>query len=404
MKILYVNSGMNFEMRRTSVELMIIKELQKTGHTITIISTDINPYSGGTQSKRIYDNQQMSTETIDEPIDIDGIPVYVLHCSLPASLGSYCPNASSLAKKIIKNYDVVHIASWYHHPAIVFSKIAFEYKVPYVLSAYAALQPENRSHKKIQKWFFDHLYTKKMIHRASGFHSVGDLETDAYIGLGADSRKIYRIDPAIAPETFEIKERTNIFSRIGVDREHNQYLLYLGRIIERKRIDLIIRAFAKLLENKKNIILVIAGYGTKSYELKIKQLIRELRIEENVKFAGLVLGNEKLELLESAKLLVHTPSGDIHPLAVEEALTMGIPVVITNCDMPEVTEYEAGMIVEPDVSSISQTLIKMLEDENKLSIFSKNAKKLVNEKYLLKDQVKKYESMYLNAIKNNPQI
>ena len=71
---------------------------------------------------------------------------------------------------------------------------------------------------------------------------------------------------------------------------------------------------------------------------------------------------------------------------------------------PEVVEYEAGIIVEPDVSSIYQALVKMLEDENKLSIFSKNAKKLVNEKYLLKDQVKKYENMYLNAIKNNPQI
>ena len=395
---------MNFEMRQTSVELMIIKELQKMGHDITIISTDINPYSGRTQNKRIYDNQQMSTEIIDEPIDIHGIPVFVLHCSLPASLGVYCPNASNLAKKIIKNYDVIHIASWYHHPGIVFSKIAFEYKVPYVFSAYATLQSENRSHKKIQKWLFDHLYTKKMIYRASGFQSVGDLETEAYIKLGADSRKIYRIDPAIAPETFEITERTNVFSRMGVDREHNQYLLCLGRIVERKRIDLIIRAFAKLVKNKKKLILVIAGSGAKSYERKIKQLIHELRIEENVKFAGLVLGNEKLELLESAKLLVHTASGDIHPLAVEEALTMGIPVVVTNCDMPEIAEYQAGIIVEPDINSIHQALIKMLEDENKLSIFSKNAKKLVNEKFLLKDQVKKYESMYLNAIKNKPQI
>ena len=402
MKILYVTSGINFELRRTSVELIIIKELQRIGHQITIISTDINPYSGDV-NKTVH-NSEPSTEKIEKPIEIDGIPVYVLHCSLPMSLGGYCPNASKLAKKIIQNYDVIHIASWYHHPATVFSKIAFENKIPYVISAFAALQPENRSYKSIQKWFFDNIYTKKLIRQASGFHSVGNLETRAYIGLGADPNNIYRIDTAIALEHFVIKKQTKILTNLGINKEHNPYLLFLGRIVKRKRIELILNAFSKILENNKNLILVIAGYGTKSYELKLKQLVRTLKIEDNVKFAGLVLGNEKLQLLESAKLLVHTAIGDIHPLAVEEALAMGIPVVITDCDMPEVNEYKAGIIVSPNIDSIHEALTSLLDYKNKLDVFSKNAKKLVAEKYLVRDQAKKYESMYSNVVKNKPQI
>lgn len=404
MNILYVNSTMFSPQRRTNFELMIIKELQKRGHDVTIVTADLDPpYFQYKQNKQSYDNQQMSTEVINEPIIVDGIPTFVLHSSLPL-LGTYCPNASKLAKKIIENYDIMHIGHWYHHPGIAFSKVAFEYKIPYVFSAYATLQPENQNYKKWQKWLINKLYTEKMISGASGFHAVRNLETMAYIKMGADSRKIHLIEPAIAPETFEIKKQTNIFSRIGIDKERNQYLLYLGRIAKRKRIDLIISAFAKLHENNKKIILIIAGSGSKSDELEIKQLIHKLGIEENVKLTGLVIGNEKLELLESAKLFIHTSYGDTHPVAVEEALTMGVPVVITNCDMPEVTEYEAGVIIEPDVDSIYQTLIKMLENENRLSVFSKNAKKLVSEKYLVKDQVKKYECMYLDAIKNKIQI
>lgn len=399
MKILYVTSGMNFELRRTSVELIIINELQMMGHQITIISTDINPYSGKVNKISTQTNTT-STEKIDKPIEINKIPVYVLHCSLPKSFGVYCAKASNLAKKIISDYDVIHIASWYHHPGLIFSKIALKHNIPYVFSAYASLQPENRNYKKIQKLVFDQLFTKKMIRNASGLHSVGDKESLAYTELGAKVEKIYRIDPAISHENLEIKKHTKILDKLKIDLKQNQYLLFLGRILERKRIDLIIHAFAKLIETRKNIILVIAGPSENSYEQKLKQLTQQLGIEEYVKFAGLVLDDEKIEILRLAKLLVHTAMGDIHPLSVEEALTVGIPVIITDCDMPEVSEYNAGVVVMPNINSIHNALTILLDDENKWKMFSQNAIKLASEKYRVNHQAKKYENMYMNAIKN----
>ena len=48
----------------------------------------------------------------------------------------------------------------------------------------------------------DLLYTKKLFKNAGGFHSVGNLETETYTKLGADPRKIYRIDHGILPRKF----------------------------------------------------------------------------------------------------------------------------------------------------------------------------------------------------------
>ncbi|MDE2589166.1 MAG: glycosyltransferase, partial [Patescibacteria group bacterium] len=232
MKILYVNFAMDFIARKKNFEIMIIKELQKLGHQITIVITDLD--TSLRSNTRFSDLNQKSIEAIENPIEMEGIPVFVLHSSLPR-LGMYCPNATKFARSIIKNYDLVHIANAYHHPGIVFSKIAHEYNIPYVFSAYATLQPETRSYKKRQKCLIDKLYTKKMLRHASALHSVGELETQEYIKFGADAKKIFRIDPAISLENFEIKQRTDIFNKIRLEKD-DEYLLFLGRIDKRKKI------------------------------------------------------------------------------------------------------------------------------------------------------------------------
>ena len=385
MNILYITLGI----RKNSFEFAVLKQLKRNEHEITIVSTNMDTYTGGKTNEQATDLQ---------PITIDEFPAYILHYNLPMSLGGYCKNASKLAKSIIEKFDIIHISSWYYHPAIVFAKIALEKKIPFIISAYATLQKENRNRKKIFKWIYDNVYTGKLIPKASGMHSVGSLETKAYVELGVKSENIFEINPPISREHFIKKNETKIFSKLELEKGNSLYLLFLGRIVKRKRIELILNAFSKVHQKNKKIFLVIAGSGTESYENELKQLTKSLEIEENVKFAGLVLGDEKLDLLESAKILIHTASGDIHPLAVEEALTMKVPVVVTECDMPEIEKYNAGTIVEPEIDSLSDAILELIENEEKYTAMTNNAKQLVDEEYLVEKQVKKYEQMYEKTI------
>lgn len=219
--------------------------------------------------------------------------------------------------------------------------------------------------------------------------------------MRADPNKIYRIDHGVVLDNFKIKKRTGIVDKIGI-RNHKKYLLYIGRIDVKKGIELLLLAFAKLIKKYNNVFLVVAGSGSEDYVKKLKKLTGELNIEDFVSFTGFVTEDEKLELLESAKLFVLTSHSDVHPIAVQDALTMGVPVVVTeSCDFPEVVEYNAGVLVKPDVVSIYYGLSKMLENDTILSLLSQNAKKLVEEKFLLEKQIKKYEEMYLDVIKNH---
>ena len=128
-------------------------------------------------------------------------------------------------------------------------------------------------------------------------------------------------------------------------------------------------------------------------------------LEKKVIFTGLITENEKLDMLESASLFVLTSHSDVHPIAVQDALTMSLPVIITeDCDYPEVKDYDAGLIIDEDEEQITNAILSIIEDKERFKKMSNNARRLVLEKFQLKVQIKKYEEMYRDVIKRHNQI
>lgn len=403
MRILNVNINVSGVAGDTPQISLVSNALQKMGHEVAMATSDAIPFSFGKEQRKAYEpiRKKLLNATEDEPVMIKDIPVYVTHCRIN-QLGMYCPNANSFAKKIISNYDVVHIYNWYYHLGFVFYKIARKFNIPYIFSAGGSLLEGAHNLKKRKKKILDFLYTKKMVPAAAACSSLGDDETQSYISWGAKPSNVYRIDNALDLENFKIKTHTDILKKIGIEGKNQPYILFLSRIDPKKGLDLLLTAFAKYLETEKGHILVIAGDGISSYVQKMKKLANILGIQNYVKFTGYVSADEKLELLKEAKLYALTSYSDVHPVATLDALAMGAPMLVTRIiDYPEIEEYNAGKLVEVDLEEIHHALIEMLADEDKLQIYSQNAKKLIKEKFLLKDQIKKYEKMYLEVIKNN---
>ena len=157
--------------------------------------------------------------------------------------------------------------------------------------------------------------------------------------------------------------------------------------------------FSQLNKKYKNLMLVIVGTGPEDYVKEMTDLAVKLGIRDHVKFTGYVTEEEKTELLNSAKLFVVTSYSDVHTTTAIEAMAVGIPVVITKAsDFPEIDLYEAGFTVESSQESIYNAIVKLLDNEEKIQVFSKNAKKLVNDKFLLENQIVNYEKMFMNTI------
>ena len=402
MKILYVINQISEWSGDSSLLWYSVKMLQKMGHQVAIATTDGNPFRDEDSYEKYFKTMEKLSKANNKLVKINGISVYPVHC-ISSHFGMYSPNAGNLAKKIVKDFDIIHIYSWYHHIGIEFFKTTEKYGIPLVFTAMGTLQNNAQSFYKKQKSIIDFLYTKKIINYASALHSVGNSEIETYLKYGGNIEKIIKIENGINLNDFELKNSSDILKRLNM--ENKPYVLYLGRIHKKKGIELLLNSFKMLNNTNKEINLIIAGSGENNYVREIKTIVKNLGLENMVKFTGLVSHDEKITLLSFAKLFSLTSISDIHPRAIQEALTMGVPVVISKeSDYPEVEEYNAGIIVNLDSKEICNAFEKLLKNDEILNTFSNNAKKLIKEKFLLEEQVKKFEKLYQNILLKNNQV
>ena len=108
-------------------------------------------------------------------------------------------------------------------------------------------------------------------------------------------------------------------------------LLHVGRLVEWKRVDMLLRAFARLKERFPDSELLIIGSGPE--EEKLKKLASELQLAPSVSFLGGVYEQELLgQYLLSSALYVLAGMGG---LSINDAMCFGLPIL---CSVGDGTE------------------------------------------------------------------
>ena len=183
-----------------------------------------------------------------------------------------------------------------------------------------------------------------------------------------------------------------------LERRKDRYIIFIGRIDKKKGIDILIKSFLEIEKSFDDVFLVIVGTGISSYENELKKLASESNLNK-IKFTGFVSEDEKLELLESATLFITISHSDVHSIAIQEALAMGVPIIISKVsDWPEIDEYKAGITIETDIKSVEKAMKKLLDKNTNLAEYSENAKRLINERFLIENLIPKYEIMFNTVI------
>lgn len=139
------------------------------------------------------------------------------------------------------------------------------------------------------------------------------------------------------------------------------YLLFIGRLEERKNIVRVIEAF-EILKKEYHIphVLLLIGKPGYNYD-KIRRKIRRSREKENIREAGYVSEVEKWRLLRKADALVFASLYEGFGLPILEAQSLGVPVVTSSVSsLPEVGG-EGAIYVDPlDPHSIAEGLRSVL--------------------------------------------
>lgn len=149
-------------------------------------------------------------------------------------------------------------------------------------------------------------------------------------------------------------------------------LLYTGRLATEKHIDLAIKALASLQKKAPDMDLVIAGKG--SEEEKLKQLAKELKVEDKVKFFGYQKSQRDFaEIYNATDLFIMMGTAETQSIAAMNAMATGSPVLAAAAwGLKEYITGENGLLVKPnDLNDLTEKIYKLYQDKDLYNSLSK---------------------------------
>jgi glycosyltransferase involved in cell wall biosynthesis len=164
--------------------------------------------------------------------------------------------------------------------------------------------------------------------------------------------------------------------RTGIT-EGESVILYLGRLVAKKGLHLLIPAFAEVYRKFPNTRLIIAGDRNQDpvYVAALDALVEENGIRQVVVWPGFLNETEKLGALGAASIFSHVTESEGMAMSVLEAMAAGLPTVVSKtCYMNEAVKAQAVIECEFGIHSLASVLAQLLENESYLSYLSQNAR------------------------------
>jgi len=312
----------------------------------------------------LREGHEVEVVTLDNPSAafVQGL-AYPVH-ALGPSLGIYGFNFKLLPwlKKNLGRFDGVVVGGLWQYHSIALWMATQDLSHRYVVFPHGMLDPYfNRAYplkviKKFPYWFFAErrllrdayrvLFTSESEQKLAAesiWHCKGNGLVVPYGTLG----------PNRAPEPLR-----SAFFRLLPQLEGKRFLLYLGRIHEKKGCDLLIEAFAKHAASDPALHLVIAGPDNSGWSKKLQALATRLGVADRITWPGMLSGDPKWGAFYAAEAFILPSHQENFGIAVAEALACSLPVLISDqVNIFEEVERDGAALVAPDTLAGTADLI-----------------------------------------------
>ena len=149
--------------------------------------------------------------------------------------------------------------------------------------------------------------------------------------------------------------------RPGHAKTQQPSLMYLGRLMHYKRVDMLIRFMGPIISECPDAVLHIVGWGPAENELK--QMVDQYRLGDHVVFHGHVSEQEKISWLQRAWVLVTASMKEGWGLVAVEANACGTPAIAFNvpglCEA--IDHSHSGLLAEGEEEFV-KVVLRVLED------------------------------------------
>jgi glycosyltransferase involved in cell wall biosynthesis len=263
-----------------------------------------------------------------------------------------------------KDFDVIHIHSMWNLAVTFAAAAARKVRVPYILAprgmlSDVCLRQSRHSMKRAYAWSYD----RRTVEGARRLHF-----------LNADEQKASQNSWFRYPESFLAPNGSELsagaiprglFHRRFPELEGRRMMLFLGRLHAIKGLDLQLEALAQLIAIHPDLIWLLVGPDDGEWS-RLQALVSKAGLAENVKWVGPVMGDERFSALADADVVVQTSFYECQSMTVNEALAVGVPLVVTDSiNYSEVQKSGAGYVVGRDSGELAKAIDVILQDPDK---------------------------------------
>jgi len=141
------------------------------------------------------------------------------------------------------------------------------------------------------------------------------------------------------------------------------YLLYVGTIEPRKNLLTLIRAYDELMRTTTHRPQLVLCGGRGWLDSDVFNLVKELHLQDQVRFTGYVDDADLPALYSSAEVFIYPSIYEGFGLPPLEAMACGAPVISSNAtSLPEVV-CEAGLMHDPgDFRALTKCIVQLFDD------------------------------------------
>lgn len=284
----------------------------------------------------------------------------------PAKDGSLT-GARQISKAIQKragDFDLIHIHSLWNFVVTLASAAARKAQVPYVLAPRGMLSEAClRQHRYALKRAYAGTFDRETVEGAARLHFLNEDEWRS-----SQNGWFRNPEHFLAPNGIDF-DGTSVspgsFRERFPELNGRRTMLFLGRLHPIKGLDLQLAALDRLRPKYPDLIWLLVGPDEGEWRL-LESLIKKLGLAANVKWIGPVMGEDRFSALADADVVVQTSLYECQSMTVNEALSIGVPLVVTDSiNYSEVQSSGAGYVVRRDAGEVANAIDAILQAPDK---------------------------------------
>lgn len=311
MRILHVIPGLTHERGGPSTVLKALAEHQAAaGHDVRVLTTDQGARTGETPV------------TLAEGVRLERLPVRG-----PNRL-AYARGFATAVRAHLAHCDIVHAHSIFTYAIHVTLREALAAEVPLILRPCGLLHRYSLNRSALQKRLYLSLWGGLVRRACSTWHYTS--EEEAAESWPHDRSPRFILPNGINPAAFRMgeNEARSFVDRLLPDLGNTPFVLFLGRIHAKKRLDLLLEAF--LTGAPASWKLVVAGpdEGNLWSHLQ-KRFLTDPAVARRVIRTGVVVGPEKIAILSLARAFALPSEHENFGVAALEALAAGTRALLS---------------------------------------------------------------------------